>query len=121
MDLDKCLDIIARFDEFSIHHIYRYENSKANDLVQQASGYNVSNRNFSITRKLMRIHVQNQSLSVPGVEIGLTGSPIGLTGVPGAQSGLTDTPTSLISPTIPNNPVLENSASSNLKHDKTNY
>jgi ribonuclease HI len=26
--LDKCLDIIARFDEFSIHHIYRHENSK---------------------------------------------------------------------------------------------
>jgi ribonuclease HI len=32
--LDKCLDIIARFDEFSIHHIYRHENSKANDLAQ---------------------------------------------------------------------------------------
>jgi ribonuclease HI len=46
--LDKCLDIIARFDEFSIHHIYRHENSNANDLAQQASGYNVSNKNFSI-------------------------------------------------------------------------
>jgi ribonuclease HI len=32
--LDKCLDIIARFDEFSIHHIYRHENSKVNDLAQ---------------------------------------------------------------------------------------
>jgi hypothetical protein len=32
--LDKCLDIIARFDEFSIHHVYRHENSKANDLAQ---------------------------------------------------------------------------------------
>jgi ribonuclease HI len=32
--LDKCLDIIARFDEFSRHHIYRHENSKANDLAQ---------------------------------------------------------------------------------------
>jgi ribonuclease HI len=31
--IDKCLDIIARFDEFSIHHIYRHENSKANDLA----------------------------------------------------------------------------------------
>jgi hypothetical protein len=29
--LDKCIDIIARFDEFSIHHIYKHENSKAND------------------------------------------------------------------------------------------
>jgi ribonuclease HI len=46
--LDKCVDIIARFDEFSIHHIYRHENSNANDLAQQASGYNVSNKNFSI-------------------------------------------------------------------------
>jgi ribonuclease HI len=34
--LDKCLYIIARFDEFSIHHIYRHENSKTNDLAQQA-------------------------------------------------------------------------------------
>jgi ribonuclease HI len=32
--LDKCLDIIARFDEFSIQHVYRHENSKANDLAQ---------------------------------------------------------------------------------------
>jgi ribonuclease HI len=55
--LDKCLDVIARFDEFSIHHIYRHENSKANDLTQQASGYNVSNKNFSITKKLMCVHV----------------------------------------------------------------
>jgi ribonuclease HI len=34
--LDKCLSIITRFNEFSIHHIYRHENSKANDLAQQA-------------------------------------------------------------------------------------
>jgi ribonuclease HI len=49
--LDKCLDVIAKFDEFSIYHIYRHENSKANDLAQQASGYNVSNKYFSITKK----------------------------------------------------------------------
>jgi ribonuclease HI len=48
--LDKCLDIIARFDEFSIHHIYRHENSKPNDLAQQASSYNVINKNFSIIK-----------------------------------------------------------------------
>jgi ribonuclease HI len=57
--LDQCLDIIARFDEFSIHHIYRYDNSKANDLAQQASGYNVSNKNFSIAKKPMCMYVQN--------------------------------------------------------------
>jgi ribonuclease HI len=66
--LDKCLDIIARFDEFSIHHIYRHENSKANDLAQQASRYNVSNKNFSIAKELMCVHVRNlESLSIPSV------------------------------------------------------
>jgi ribonuclease HI len=55
--LDKCLDVIARFDQFSIHHIYRHENSKPNDLAQQASGYSVSNKNFSITKKLLCVHV----------------------------------------------------------------
>jgi hypothetical protein len=95
-----------RFDEFSIHHIYRHENSTANDLAQQAFGYNVSNENFSITKKPMSMHVQNQSLSILGAETGLTGSPIGMPGVHGAQTGLTDTPTGLTSPTIPYNPVL---------------
>jgi ribonuclease HI len=51
--LDKYLDIIAKFDEFSIHHIYRHENSRVNDLEQQASGYNVSNMNFNIIKKPM--------------------------------------------------------------------
>jgi hypothetical protein len=51
-----------------------------------------------------------------GVETGLTGSStVGLTGVPDNQTGLTNTPTG---PTDPNSPVLENSASSNLEHDK---
>jgi ribonuclease HI len=26
--LDKCIDIVAKFDKFSIHHIYRHENSR---------------------------------------------------------------------------------------------
>jgi ribonuclease HI len=38
----KCLDIIKLFDTFSIKHIPREENSQANSLVQQASGYVVS-------------------------------------------------------------------------------
>jgi ribonuclease HI len=80
--LDKCLDIIARFDELSIHLICRHENSKTNDLTQQASGYNVSNKNFSIIKKLMCMHVQNMSLSILGAEIGQTGSKVILTGVP---------------------------------------
>jgi hypothetical protein len=39
---DKCLDIINLFDMFSIKHIHREENSWANRLAQQASGYVVS-------------------------------------------------------------------------------
>jgi hypothetical protein len=109
--LDKCLDIIARFDEFSIQHIYRHENSKANDLAQQASGYNVSNKNFSITKKLMCVHVQNMFLSVLGTDTGLTG-------VPDIQTDLTNTPTSLIGPAVPDNPILKDLTSNNLEHDR---
>jgi hypothetical protein len=36
---DKCLDIIKLFDIFSIKHIPREENSQANRLAQQSSGY----------------------------------------------------------------------------------
>jgi hypothetical protein len=39
---DECLDIIKLFDMFSIKHIPREENSRANRLAQQASGYIVS-------------------------------------------------------------------------------
>jgi hypothetical protein len=95
-----------------------HENSKANDLAQQASGYNVGNKNFNIIRKSMCIHVQNLSLSVLGIETGLSGSIVGLTNVPGFQTGLIDTPTGMTGPADPNSLVLENSASRNLEHDK---
>jgi ribonuclease HI len=39
---DKCLHIIKLFDTFSIKHIPREENSRVNQLAQQASGYVVS-------------------------------------------------------------------------------
>jgi hypothetical protein len=39
---DRCLDIIKLFDTFSIKHVPRKENSQANRLAQQASGYVVS-------------------------------------------------------------------------------
>jgi hypothetical protein len=60
------------------------------------------------------------SLSVLGAETGLTGNPIGLTGVLGIQTGLTNTPIDMTGPAIPDNPVLEDSASNNLEHDKAN-
>jgi hypothetical protein len=39
---DRCLDIIKLFDTFSIKHIPWEENSRANQLAQQALGYVVS-------------------------------------------------------------------------------
>jgi hypothetical protein len=38
--------------------------------------------------------------------------------VPGAQIGLTDPPTGQTGLAIPDNPILENSASNGLEHDK---
>jgi hypothetical protein len=95
-----------------------HENSKANDLAQQTSGYNVGNKNFNIIRKSMCLHVQNLSRSVLGIETSLSGSTVGLTNVPHFQTGLIDTPTGMTGPADPNSPVLENSASSNLELDK---
>jgi hypothetical protein len=46
---DKCLDIIKLFDMFSIKHIPREENSRANRLAQQASGYVVTQGVFWVT------------------------------------------------------------------------
>jgi hypothetical protein len=37
--LDKCFKIIALFDDFIVQHISRDENTVANDLAQQASGF----------------------------------------------------------------------------------
>jgi hypothetical protein len=45
---DRCLDIIKLFDTFSIKHITRQENSWANRLAQQASGYVVSRGVFLV-------------------------------------------------------------------------
>ena len=39
---EKCLEIIATLDDFTISHISREDNFKANNLAQQASGYTVS-------------------------------------------------------------------------------
>jgi ribonuclease HI len=46
---DRCLDIIKLFDTFSIKHIPREENSRANRLAQQASGYIVTQWVFWVT------------------------------------------------------------------------
>jgi hypothetical protein len=51
--IDKCLDIISCMDEFVIYHVPREENSRANALAQQASGYNVQKRNFQEHKPLL--------------------------------------------------------------------
>jgi ribonuclease HI len=37
--LDKCLEIIALFDDFTVQHVFRDENTVVNNLAQQASGF----------------------------------------------------------------------------------
>jgi hypothetical protein len=37
--LEKCLEIITLFDDFTVQHIFREENTMVNDLTQQASGF----------------------------------------------------------------------------------
>jgi ribonuclease HI len=37
--LDKCLKIIALFNNFTVQHVFRHQNTVANDLVQQASRF----------------------------------------------------------------------------------
>jgi hypothetical protein len=37
--LDKCLKIIALFDDFTVKHVSRDENTVVNDLAQQALGF----------------------------------------------------------------------------------
>jgi ribonuclease HI len=37
--LDKCLEIIALFDDFTVQHASRDENTMVNDLAQHASGF----------------------------------------------------------------------------------
>jgi len=60
--LDRCLDIIKFLDTFTIHHIPREENFRANGLAQQASGYQVSRGKFFILKRSMLTIVESSSL-----------------------------------------------------------
>lgn len=51
--LDKYLDLIKGMNKLHICHVPRLENSRANDLAQQASGYNISKGRFLIIKKPM--------------------------------------------------------------------
>ena len=50
--LDKCLDIISNLDDFCIRHVSRANNSHANDLAQQASGYRIKKGKIWFLEKL---------------------------------------------------------------------
>jgi hypothetical protein len=49
--LDKCLEIIALYDDFTIYHISRDENTVVNDLAQQASGFDQIEENLFFLKK----------------------------------------------------------------------
>jgi hypothetical protein len=49
--LDRCLEIIALFDDFTVQHVSRDENTVANDLAQQASGFRSNWGNFGFLKK----------------------------------------------------------------------
>jgi ribonuclease HI len=51
--LEKWWGIIHSFDEFSIRHISRVENHRANNLAQDASGYRIKQGKFYNTENLV--------------------------------------------------------------------
>jgi ribonuclease HI len=51
--LEKCWGIIHSFAEFSIRHISRVENHRANNLAQDASGYRIKRGKFHNTENLI--------------------------------------------------------------------
>jgi hypothetical protein len=51
--LEKCRGIIHSFDKFSIRHISRVENCRANNLAQDASGYRIKPGKFYNTENLI--------------------------------------------------------------------
>jgi hypothetical protein len=50
--LDKCLEIIALFDDFTMQHVSRDENTLTNDLAQQASDFRSNRGKFSFLEKI---------------------------------------------------------------------
>jgi hypothetical protein len=50
--LNKCLEIIAFFDDFTMQHVSRDENTVPNDLAQQASGLRSNRGKFCFLKKI---------------------------------------------------------------------
>jgi ribonuclease HI len=49
--LDKCLEIVALFDDFTVQHVSRDENIVVNDLAQRALGFRSNRGKFSFVEK----------------------------------------------------------------------
>jgi ribonuclease HI len=49
--LNKCLEIIALFDDFTVQYVSRDENTVVNNLAQQASGFRSNRGKFSFLEK----------------------------------------------------------------------
>jgi hypothetical protein len=49
--LDKCMKIITLFNDFTVWHVFRDENTLANDLAQQASGFQSNRGKFYFLEK----------------------------------------------------------------------
>jgi hypothetical protein len=49
--LDKCLEIIALFNDFLVQHVSKDENTVVKDLAQQASGFRSNRRKFGFLEK----------------------------------------------------------------------
>jgi ribonuclease HI len=39
---ERCWDIVRSFNEFNIHHLFCFENSRANGLAHEALGYRIT-------------------------------------------------------------------------------
>jgi ribonuclease HI len=51
--LDRCVQLVGQLDTFHIKHIHREHNGAANDLAQQASGYEVKQGGFGKRGRLV--------------------------------------------------------------------
>jgi hypothetical protein len=54
------MDLIKGFDTFHIKHIHWEKNRTTNRLAQQASGYEVTRRNFVIRQESARCHIEGE-------------------------------------------------------------
>jgi hypothetical protein len=66
--LEKSWGVIHSFDEFSIRHISRVENHRANNLAQDASGYRIKRGRFHNTENLITVQGQFPWLRTVRVE-----------------------------------------------------